>query len=125
MGPLRCGISNKLKGRDAERYAEAYLQNQGLVLVERNYRCRFGEIDLIMREEDVVVFIEVRMRASQVFGGAASSITISKQGKLVRTARYYLASLKSAPPCRFDVVLSSGNRGEGLEWIRNAFWEDA
>jgi putative endonuclease len=114
-----------LKGRDAERYAEAYLQNQGLVLVERNYRCRFGEIDLIMREEDVVVFIEVRMRASQVFGGAASSITLSKQGKLVRTARYYLASLKSVPPCRFDVVLSSGNRGEGLEWIRNAFWENA
>src|SRR5690348_17857614 len=95
----------KFKGREGEHYAEAYLQNQGLVLVERNYRCRFGEIDLIMREEDVVVFIEVRMRASQVFGGAASSITISKQGKLVRTARYYLASLKSVPPCRFDVVL--------------------
>ena len=118
-------VGSKFKGRDGEQYAETYLQGQGLVLVERNYRCRFGEIDLIMREGKVVVFIEVRMRTSQTFGGAASSITLSKQGKLTRTARYYLASQKSVPECRFDVVLLSGPRGEGMEWIRNAFCEAA
>jgi len=116
---------SKFKGREGEQYAEAYLQGQGLFLVERNYRCRFGEIDLIMREGEVVVFIEVRMRASQAFGGAASSITLSKQGKLMRTARLYLASLKSVPECRFDVVLLSGVKGEGMEWIKNAFCENA
>ncbi len=116
---------SKFKGSDGERCAEAYLRRQGLVLLERNYRCRFGEIDLIMREGEVVVFIEVRMRTSQVFGGAAGSITLSKQGKLTRTARYYLASLKSLPECRFDVVLLSGPWEEGMEWIRNAFCEAA
>ena len=117
------GNENISKGWEAERYAETYLLNQGLTLIERNYRCRFGEIDLVMQEEMVIVFIEVRMRGSQRFGGAASSITSFKQGKLTRTARYYLASLRSVPPCRFDVVLLSGTKGEGMEWIRNAFEE--
>lgn len=117
------GNENILKGREAERCAETYLLNQGLVLMERNYRCRFGEIDLVMRQETVTVFIEVRMRGSRGFGGAASSITVFKQEKLIRTARHYLASLKSVPPCRFDVVLLSGVKGEGMEWIRNAFEE--
>lgn len=114
---------NKLKGSEGERYAERYLQSQGLVLVERNYRSRFGEIDLIMRDGTVTVFVEVRMRSSQLFGGAASSITLSKQGKLMRTARQYLSSLNSVPQCRFDAVLLSGARGERIEWIKNAFWE--
>lgn len=113
----------KLKGDEAEQYAERYLQSQGLVLVERNYRCRFGEIDLIMRDGLVTVFVEVRMRATQAFGGAASSITLSKQGKLMRAARQYLASLKSVPQCRFDAVLISGMKGEEIEWLKNAFWE--
>jgi putative endonuclease len=116
---------SKFKGREGEQYAEAYLQGQGLFLVERNYRCRFGEIDLIMREGEVVVFIEVRMRSNQTFGGAAGSITLSKQGRLMRTAGHYLASLRSVPACRFDVVLLSGPRGEGMEWIKNAFCESA
>ncbi|HEX8873613.1 MAG TPA: YraN family protein [Nitrosospira sp.] len=94
-----------------------------MVLIERNYRCRFGEIDLIMRDGMVVVFVEVRMRASQTFGGAAGSITLSKQAKLMRTARRYLAALNTVPPCRFDAVLLSGNGGRDIEWIRNAFGE--
>ncbi len=71
----------------------------------------------------VTVFVEVRMRATEVFGGAASSITSSKQEKLMRTARQYLASLKSIPQCRFDAVLLSGIKGEKLEWIKDAFCE--
>lgn len=112
-----------MNGREAERYAETFLQQRALVVLERNYRCRGGEIDLIMRDGTTVVFVEVRMRASSVFGGAAASITGAKQRKLLRAARHYLASLKSEPPCRFDAVLLSGCNNVDVEWIRNAFGE--
>lgn len=112
-----------MKGGEAEQYAAKFLQHQQLVLLERNYRCRFGEIDLIMRDGMTLVFVEVRMRTSQIFGGAAASITLSKQAKLLRTARYYLAGLKTEPPCRFDAVLLSGADGQEVEWIKNAFGE--
>ena len=112
-----------MNGGEAEKYAEDFLQRQGRILLERNYRCRFGEIDLIMRDGTALVFIEVRMRTSQIFGGAAGSITPAKQAKLLRTARHYLASLKAEPPCRFDAVLLSGANGQEIEWIKNAFGE--
>ena len=111
------------KGEEAEQYAASYLQNQQLTLLQRNYRCRFGEIDLIMRDDDTLVFVEVRMRTSEAFGGAAASITLSKQAKLLRTARHYLSELNTEPACRFDVVLISGNDGSKVEWIKNAFGE--
>ena len=111
----------RLKGNQAERYAEAFLARHKLVLVQRNYRCRFGEIDLIMRDGETLVFVEVRMRSNGNFGGAASSITLSKQRKVVRAARHYLLSLRTEPCCRFDAVLLSGNDGSDTEWIRNAF----
>lgn len=112
-----------MKGGEAEQYAAEFLQRQCLVLLERNYRCRFGEIDLIMRDGITLVFVEVRMRTSQAFGGAAASITLSKQKKLLCTARHYLAKLKYVPPCRFDAVLLSSNDGLEMEWIKNAFGE--
>lgn len=112
-----------MKGSDAEQLAVSYLQRQRLVLVAQNYRCRFGEIDLIMRDGSVLVFIEVRMRTSEQFGGAAASITPSKQAKLLRTARHYLSEINGEPPCRFDAVLLSGTAGQAIEWIKNAFWE--
>jgi putative endonuclease len=112
-----------LNGNEAERSAERFLIQQKLVLIARNYRCRFGEIDLIMSDGSAVVFVEVRMRKNALFGGAGGSITREKQGKLVRTARHYLAGLNSIPPCRFDVVLLTGNEGERIEWIKNAFGE--
>lgn len=112
-----------MKGDEAEQLASEFLQRQHLVLLERNYRCRFGEIDLIMRDGMTLVFVEVRMRTSQIFGGAAASITLSKQTKLLRTARHYLTRLKSMPPCRFDAVLLSGSNSQELEWIKNAFGE--
>lgn len=112
-----------MKGSEAERYAEVFLLQRRLRLLERNYRCRFGEIDLIMRDGEMLVFVEVRLRTSSVFGGAAASITRFKQAKLLRTARHYLAGLRAAPPCRFDAVLLSGYNGEEIEWIRNAFGE--
>ena len=111
------------KGEDAEQYAASYLQNQQLKLLQQNYRCRFGEIDLIMRDNGTLVFVEVRMRTSEAFGGAAASITAAKQAKLLRTARHYIAELNTEPACRFDVILLSGSDGKKVEWIKNAFGE--
>jgi len=112
-----------MKGSDAEQAAASFLQNHALVLVTQNYRCRFGEIDLIMRDKTTLVFIEVRMRTNDFFGGAAASITPSKQVKLLRAARHYLSGLNTEPACRFDAVLLSGNNGQNIEWIKNAFGE--
>jgi len=111
------------KGEEAEQYAASYLQNQNLTLLQQNYHCRFGEIDLIMRDDETLVFVEVRMRTNEAFGGAAASITSSKQAKLLHTARHYLSALNTEPACRFDVVLLTGSDGKKVEWIKNAFGE--
>lgn len=108
-----------LLGQSAEARAEAFLQTHGLKLLARNWRCRFGEIDLIMQDGATLVFVEVRLRSRADFGGAAASVTANKQRKLLAAARQYLATLKTLPPCRFDVVALSG--GTPPEWIMNAF----
>ncbi len=108
-----------LLGPSAEARAEAFLQARGLKLVARNWRCRFGEIDLVMQDGATLVFIEVRLRSRTDFGGAAASVTPAKQKKLLAAARQYLTTLKTLPPCRFDVVALSGDGAP--EWIRNAF----
>jgi len=109
-------------GAQAEQSAARFLQQQGLRLVQANYRCRFGEIDLILKDGGTLVFAEVRMRSNQHFGGAAASIDARKQSKLILTAQHYLASLFSTPPCRFDAVLMSTAEGQdGIEWVKNAF----
>lgn len=109
-------------GAGAEAMAAAFLEQQGLVIVERNYRCRMGEIDLIARDGATTVFVEVRQRRSSAFGGAAASITSAKRVKLLKTARHYLSRLHAAPPCRFDALLIEGEPPR-IEWIRNAFGE--
>lgn len=108
------------RGEAAETAAAAHLAARGLVVVARNYRCRFGEIDLIARDGDTVVFVEVRSRAGTAYGGAAASITRAKRERLLQTARHYLATLQPTPPCRFDAVLVEGER---LEWLHNAIEE--
>jgi putative endonuclease len=97
------------------------LQRNGLKLLQQNYHCRYGEIDLILQDGTFLVFAEVRLRSRNDFGGAAASINASKQGKLVRTAQHYLAHLKQIPPCRFDAVLLQAQDGSDIEWIKNAF----
>ncbi|ADQ85416.1 YraN family protein [Methylovorus sp. MP688] len=106
------------QGTEAEERAAIYLQQHGLKLLARNYRSRFGEIDLIMRDGVSLVFIEVRMRKSERFGGAAASITPAKQKKLVLTAEHYLQQ-HGASVCRFDAVLL--DQAYNIVWIRNAF----
>ena len=110
-------------GADKERLAEAYLRRQGLRLVARNYRCRRGEIDLVMRDGGELVFVEVRYRASSRFGGAAGSVDVFKQRRLIAAAGHYLGANPSPLPCRFDVVAISG--ADRIDWIKNAFEADA
>ena len=108
-------------GMQAEDLALAFLLQQGLRLRTRNYTCRLGEIDLVLEEGNTVVFVEVRQRRSQNFGGAAESITVRKRAKLLATARHFLARQHTLPACRFDAVLVDG---EGkVQWIRDAFGE--
>ena len=106
------------RGAEAEAQAAKYLEGQGLKLLERNYRCRQGEIDLVMRDGRTLVFVEVRSRARSDFGGARASITGAKQAKLIQAAQHYLVSRAVDAPCRFDAVLIEGGR---IEWLRNAF----
>ena len=106
-------------GQSGESRAAAFLQTHGLKLLTRNWRCRFGEIDLVMQDGATLVFVEVRLRSHSDFGGAAASVTLAKQRKLLAAARQYLTTLKTLPPCRFDVVAFNGNAAP--DWIKNAF----
>ena len=108
-------------GAQAENLAAKFLQHHGLKLLQQNYRCRFGEIDLILQDGDALVFAEVRLRSRGDFGGAAASINAAKQAKLVRAAQHYLTTLTHTPPCRFDAVLLQASDGSGIEWVRDAF----
>ena len=103
-------------GRAAEDRALAWLQAQGLVLVERNVRSRRGEIDLVMREGSTLVFVEVRQRKSARFGGAAASIGATKRARMWRSAETYLLRHPNPPPCRFDAVCIDG---DALVWLRH------
>jgi putative endonuclease len=106
------------KGAAAEDRALAYLEGRGLRPVARNWRVRGGEIDLIMRDGAVLVFVEVRARSSAAYGGAAGSVGALKQARLIHAARAYLAGLGRTPPCRFDVVAEQSGQ---LTWLRDAF----
>lgn len=103
-------------GRDWERVALRHLRRQGLRPVEENFRCKGGEIDLVMRDGDTLVFVEVRQRADGAHGGAAASITPAKIRRLVRAAQFYLLRFPVTPPCRFDVVAIDGDQ---LEWLQD------
>ena len=120
--------ANETTTRDAgahyESAALAHLIHAGLALVVRNYHCRFGEIDLVMRERDVVVFVEVRYRRSRGYGGGIDSVDAGKRAKLVRAAAAFLADhprLADAT-CRFDVLAIGGTSAAPVfDWRRNAF----
>ncbi|HHQ4928450.1 TPA: YraN family protein [Aeromonas hydrophila] len=109
------------KGQHFEQLAEYWLQARGLQPVTRNYRCRGGEIDLIMRQGETLVFVEVRYRAQTSHGGAAASVTRRKQHKIVLAARHYFkqhAINEACQACRFDVIAFEGDQPD---WIQNAF----
>jgi putative endonuclease len=107
----------QIVGQAGEDCALMHLQQHGLTLRERNFRCKGGEIDLIMQESGTLVFVEVRKRARSRHGGAAASITYAKQRRLVIAAQVYLKRYKMPPACRFDVVAIDG---ADLTWLKNA-----
>jgi putative endonuclease len=121
---LSVGDKDNTSGKQAEALAEQFLVRQGLQVLERNFRCRGGEIDLICRERKVLVFVEVRLRRNANYGGAAASITPGKQARIILAARHYLSANRATEnDCRFDCVLLDGLDESRIEWMRNAFSE--
>jgi putative endonuclease len=109
------------RGHAGEQRALDHLERAGLTCVGRNFLARGGEIDLVMRDADVLVFVEVRQRADRGFGSALDSITATKRRRIVRAALQYLQR-NGEQPCRFDVVVMDG--AGRLQWIRDAFRAD-
>ena len=107
-------------GRAAEELAAEFLKARGLHILQRNFRCRGGEVDLIARDGGTLVFVEVRLRSGRAFGGAAASVDARKQAKVLRAAQFYLAG-KPEQPCRCDVVALDRLAADRIEWIRDAF----
>lgn len=106
-------------GQQAEKQARDYLVKKGLQHIDSNYRCRYGEIDLIMQDKDIIVFIEVRFRKNSQFGGAAASVDVRKQHRIIATAQHFIQHQRHpANAYRFDVVAMNKN---SLDWIPDAF----
>ncbi len=115
-------------GKNAERRALARLRRAGLTLVARNFRTRYGEIDLVMQDDACLVFVEVRFRGPTAFGHAAGSVDSGKQRRLVRAADTFLVCQPRwrHHPVRFDVMAMNATDGGALkvDWIRDAFRPD-
>ncbi|MBI1194297.1 MAG: YraN family protein [Gammaproteobacteria bacterium] len=112
-------------GKAAEDAACRFLESRGCALIEHNYRCRMGEIDLVMRQDETLVFVEVRYRRYANYGSGAESVDARKQGRLIRTAQHYLSvrRIYGNCPVRFDVVsvCPAQRGGFGIDWIPGAF----
>lgn len=108
--------SRQKSGDAGEAQALAYLQGAGLRLLQQNFLCKGGEIDLIMQDGATLVFVEVRRRASMQFGGAVASVTPAKRRRLWHAAQLYLQPLRPQPACRFDLVAIDGGQ---LQWLKN------
>lgn len=117
--------SRQQLGNLAERMAEQIMRKAGLSCVTRNYRCRQGELDLVMRDGDTVVFVEVRYRQQSRWGSAAESVNQAKQQRLIFAAQHYLLHHPRLAhrPCRFDVIAAEGDPSNpaSYNWIREAF----
>lgn len=113
----------RARGQQAEKMALEFLKSRGLKLIEENYYCRLGELDLVMRDNDSLVFVEVRLRRNPGFGSAAESVTRNKQDKLWRAALHFTASRPdlASLPVRFDVIALSDMQIDDNCWIKNAF----
>ena len=117
---LRRDAVTRKRGAEAEDLAARYLARKGLAVLEKNFRVRGGEIDLICRDGDSLVFVEVRLRSNSEYGGAAASITPTKQRRIIQAARHWLAK-HGEQACRFDCILLDALDESRIEWITNAF----
>jgi len=113
---VRLRTTKQQVGQQGEDEALTYLLRQGLQLIERNFHCKGGEIDLLMQDRHTLVFVEVRKRARSEYGGAAASVTAAKQQRLIIAAQYYLQRYTMPPPCRFDVIAIDDG---ALSWLKN------
>ncbi len=111
--------SNLSKGKWAEQQAYEFLLVQGLQLIQKNFACKYGEIDLIMQHEQILVMVEVRFRSSEIYGGAIESVNLKKQTKIIRTSQYYQIIHAVEQMLRFDVIAIAADRK--IHWIQNAF----
>ena len=109
-------------GEKAEALAAEFLAAQGITILERNFRRRCGELDLVARDRDTLVFVEVRLRTRGDFGGAAASITAKKRARMAAAAGLYLARLPRTPPCRFDAVLLDAIDPARIEWLKDIMY---
>lgn len=116
---LKAKAAHLLRGENAEEQAHNFLIKQGLKPVCRNFRCKQGELDLIMTDQQTLVIIEVRFRKTDTYGSAVESITPKKQSRIMAATHVYLSSRKTDCPIRFDVAAISGNGH--INWIKNAF----
>ncbi len=113
--------SSKRLGAAAEQYARHWLEKHNLIHIESNYSCRYGELDLVMRQQREIVIVEVRLRSRGGFGTAADSVHAGKQQKLARTTNHYLQSRNlTESPARIDVLGLYALHPNAVEWIRNA-----
>jgi putative endonuclease len=110
---------NIQKGAYYEELALQLLLQQGLILVARNYHCKWGELDLLMDDQGVLVVVEVRYRKNSYYGSALESVTLAKQSKIVAAAKHYMATHKINRAIRFDVIAKTGDSPP--EWVKNAF----
>ncbi|MDO9104486.1 MAG: YraN family protein [Methylovulum sp.] len=106
-------------GESAEELAHKYLIDAGLIPIARNFRCKQGELDLIMMDGQALVIIEVRFRKSDRYGSAAESVTPAKQSRIIAATQFYLSTIKTDRPIRFDVIAITGKNP--INWIKNAF----
>lgn len=116
--------TKQIKGKRAEDIAKHYLENAGLTLLQSNFLCKMGEIDLIMQEKESLVFVEVRYRHSIAHGTGAETIQHYKRLRIIRAAKFFLQSKKwtNTKRCRFDVVdLSAELSHPTIRWIKSAF----
>ncbi len=113
-------MNTRKVGAEYEQKAAAFLEEKGFRILERNYRCRSGEIDLIAHDGYYLVFVEVKYRHCDVHGSPLQAVDHKKQRRISKAAAYYLYSRKYAQdtPCRFDVV---GILDDEIIWIENAF----
>ncbi len=108
-------------GNEAEQKALSFLEAKGLSLVEKNFSCRLGEIDLIMKDETCLIFVEVRKRTNPLYGSGAETVTPAKQRKIIKTAQFFLLNHAIGDyDCRFDVI----SINEDVDWIKHAFTLD-
>ncbi len=117
-------VSAMLTGQLAENLSGEFLQQQGLCILEKNYRCKAGELDIIAKHHDSIVFVEVRFRKNIAFGNPLETVTLSKKKKLIKAALHYLQRNKNhaKKPCRFDVISVTIRQNQyQYEWVQHAF----